>query len=137
MYQKLFFQTIRLYYQEKEIKDDGPFLKVYFLHVLAFTMQLICLRYTLYSIFSEIPIYKIKVSQLEVIAIVTLALIIGYLLFLKNKKYLKIYAKYKTNPFYSTNLSKALIIGYFILSVLSPFIFTVVYNLIHYGKIAV
>lgn len=137
MYQKLFYQTIRLYYKEEEMKGDAPFFKVFFIHVLAFTMQLICLRYTLYSIFSEMPVYKSKASQLEVIAIVALALVIGYLLFLKNKKYLEIYTKYKTNPFYSTNLSKALIIGYFIFSVLSPFIFAIVYNLIHYGKIVI
>ena len=87
MYHKLFFQTIRLYYKEEEIRDDAPFFKVFFIHALAFAMQIICLRHTMYSIFSEKPIYKTKPSQLEIIATVAFALIISYLLFLKNKKY--------------------------------------------------
>jgi hypothetical protein len=55
-------------------------------------------------------------------AVIMVALVLAYFLFLRNKRYWEIYNKYKDDPSLRYRRSKLMIISYFLISVASPFI---------------
>lgn len=70
------------------------------------------------------PVYPLlKLSKAAVLGIGALSSLAVYLLFILNQRYLKIYSKYRSDPFLNSKTGRWIYWGIYILLLLSPIIF--------------
>ncbi|GLU55567.1 hypothetical protein [Dyadobacter frigoris] len=123
MFDKLFYVILSYYSRNTEHKIDTPGITVFFI----FSMLFFCLAYLLILISIDIinyPVYPLlKLSKITVLGIGAASSLAVYLLFILNKRYLKIYSKYRSDSFLNSKTGRWIYWGIYILLLLSPIIF--------------
>lgn len=123
MFDKLFYVILSYYSRNTEHKIDTPGITVFFI----FSILFFCLAYLLILISIDIinyPVYPLlKLSKIAVLGIGAASSLAVYLVVILNKRYLKIYSKYRSDPFLNNRKGRLIYWGIYILLLLSPIIF--------------
>ena len=123
MFDKLFYVILSYYSRNTEHKIDTPGITVFFI----FSILFFCLAYLLILISIDIinyPVYPLlKLSKIAVLGIGAASSLAVYLVFILNKRYLKIYSKYRSDPFLNNRKGRLIYWGIYIILLLSPIIF--------------
>lgn len=135
MFDKLFYVILSYYSRNTEHKIDTPGITVFFI----FSMLFFCLAYLLILISIDIinyPVYPLlKLSKITVLGIGAASSLAVYLLFILNKRYLKIYSKYRSDSFLNSKTGRCICWGIYILLLLSPIIFIKIEGSFIYGVV--
>ena len=128
---RLFYIIYNSYYKNGEYKDDTPSLTVGGIFLICF----FCSGLSILNIIGWVdPLYyHMKLSKTTVFLEIILFGSIVYFLFYHNKRYQRIYEKYKEDAFLNSQLAK--FIGFFIviLIMISPFMLALVHDRIFLG----
>jgi hypothetical protein len=128
---KLFYIIYNSYYKHGEYKDDIPSLTVGGI----FTISI----FSVARFFSDLigwfkPSYfEAKQSNIITVLLTFLYGLIVYILFYHNKRYQKIYAKYKNNTFLNSKTAKFIGFSLVIIMIMSPIFLAALHTKIKYG----
>jgi hypothetical protein len=117
---RLFYIIYNSYYKNGEYKDDIPSLTVGGIFLICF----FCIRLTVWAIMGLVntPYHHAKTSNSTVMVEIIAYGIIVYFLFYHNKRYRRIYEKYKENTFLNSKMAKRLGFMIVILIIVFPFV---------------
>jgi hypothetical protein len=133
MFDKIYYVVLSYYSLNTEHKIDTPGITVFFI----FTILFYCLAYVLILTTIDIINYP-DYPQLNIGKPVMLGILITsgsmvYLLFVRNKRYLKIYSKYRSDPFLNSKTGRWFYWCVYILLLVSPIIFIKIERKFIYG----
>ncbi|PRZ28137.1 hypothetical protein BC624_101427 [Flavobacterium granuli] len=121
---RLFYIIYNSYYKNGEYKNDIPSLTVGGIFLICF----FCIRLSVLAIMELVnpPYHHTKTSSPTVMLEMIVYGILVYFLFYHNKRYQRIYEKYKENVFLNSKIAKFLGFCTVILIIVFPFILGVV-----------
>ena len=128
---KLFYIIYNSYYKHGAYKNDIPSLTVggiffiLFSSILKSIMMLVEWTETFYK--------KFEYSSGKNFFIITSSCLLVYFVFYHNKRYQKIYTKYKNNAFLNSKTAKLLGFSLVIIMILSPIFLAAIHTKIKYG----
>jgi hypothetical protein len=123
MLDKIYYVILSYYSRNTDHKIDTPGTTVFFI----FSILFFCLAYLLILVVTDIVYYPFspkhsfgKPIVLGIGAVTSLAV---YLIFIWNKRYLKIYSKYRNDPFLNSKMGRWVYWCIYIMLLLSPVIY--------------
>lgn len=123
MFDKIFYVILSYYSRNTEHKVDTPGVTVFFI----FSILFFCLAYLLILMTTFIVYYPVhqtlNFGRFTILFIGAITALTVYLLFIRNKRYLKIYSRYRSDTFLNNNTGRLVYWCIYILLLLSPFIF--------------
>ena len=133
LYNLIFYIIYNSYYKHGNYKNDIPAYTVFFIFAISFFCQIYFL--VILWKFIEDPYFRsIGISKLITLFMALSCLVITYLFFYVNKKYILIYETYKDNLLANSYLGKSIGWIFIVLSILLPFIFGLIRNKIYFGN---
>ncbi|TKT91787.1 hypothetical protein [Dyadobacter frigoris] len=123
MLDRLYYVILSYYSRNTEHKIDTPGITVFFI----FTILFYCLAYVLILPTIDIINYpdhaQLTIGKPTMLGILITSGALVYLLFIRNKRYLKIYTKYRSDTFLNSKTGRWVYWGIYILLLLSPVIY--------------
>ncbi|MFB5945715.1 hypothetical protein [Albibacterium profundi] len=132
MMQKLFYIVYNSYYKHGEYRNDVPLVTVWGILVVSLASL------TVFGIFAVHALLKPTARLPSQIKDTWMLIYIFYsvlycVFFVFNKRYVKIYNRYKDDQFLNSKTGKAIAWAFVIFSFVSPFAFALIWNKIVFG----
>lgn len=123
MFDKLYYVILSYYSRNTDHKIDTPGITVFFI----FSILFFCLAYLLILLITDIIYYPVhqtfNFGKPTVLGIGAATSLPVYLLFIRNKRYLKIYTKYRSDLFLNSKTGRWVYWCVYILLLLSPVVY--------------
>lgn len=132
MLDKLYYVILSYYYSKTEHKKDTPVITVFFI----FSLVLCCfilLVITMLNVLKNPESRNLGISKTDGYLILSICCGIIYFFFIRNKRYLKIYSRYRSDVFLNSKCGRLVYWCMLVFLILSPFIFMVLRNRLVFG----
>ncbi len=129
---KLYYVILNHYSLKTEHKIDTPVITVFFI----FSLVLCCftlLVITVLTVLKNPESRNLGISKTDGYLMLSISCCIFYFFFIRNKRYLKIYSRYRSDMFLNSENGRLLYWCILIFLILSPFIFMVLRNRLVFG----
>lgn len=132
MFDKLFYAILSYYSRKTEHKTDTPVITVFFIFSLVFCCFTL-LVITVLTVLKNPENRNLGISKTDGYLILSISCGVVYFFFIRNKRYLKIYSRYRSDKFLNSKNGRLAYWCVLIMLILSPFIFMLLRNLLVFG----